>query len=373
MATPTDKLPDVDNQAEIAALVDRVRQAHDASQPLRIVGGDTKSFYGGELNGDAISTTGLSGVISYDPTELVVHVGAGTRLSDLNALLAEADQHLPFEPPAFGDTATIGGVVAAGLSGPARPYTGSVRDYVLGVGLINGRAEHLSFGGQVMKNVAGYDVSRLVTGSLGVLGLITDVSLKVLPRPAVRRTILFEGIDQDEAQNKMQQWAATPMPITAAAFTEGTLRVRLAGSSIAVDATAASLGADTDADGDRFWQQLRELTLPQLSDDDAPLWRFSVPPAAADIDLNLDASKRGSWIIDWGGAQRWLSGCEADAEQLRAAASNAGGHATLFRGARDRAQSFESLPDVMQTLHLKLKQAFDPKGVLNPGRLYPQF
>lgn len=361
------------NQAA-AELSQRVRIAVDSSAQLRIVGGDTKHFYGGVLTGESIGTSALSGVINYDPTELVVHVGAGTSMVELERTLQEAGQSLPFEPPHFGEAATVGGVVAAGLSGPRRPYAGSVRDYVLGVGLINGHAEHLAFGGQVMKNVAGYDVSRLVTGSLGVLGLITDVSLKVLPLPVYEQSLIFSGINRSDALEKMSQWALTPAPITALAHSEQHLRLRLSGSEKAVQATARKFGGEIDPQGTQYWQDLKELRLPEMTHatetnieanrSKASLWRLSVPAATPDLALD------GNWVLDWGGAQRWLSGSTSTAQAIRAAAVQAGGHATEFRGAHDRATVFQTLSPVVEKLHQRLKVAFDPKGVFNPGRLY---
>jgi len=352
---------------KIAELTEQVRSAVKTDTALRIVGGNTKQFYGGVLQGETLSTSALSGVLSYDPTELVVHVGAGTRLIDLEKVLREAGQSLPFEPPGFGDSATVGGVVAAGLSGPRRPYAGSVRDYVLGAGLINGHAEHLAFGGQVMKNVAGYDVSRLVTGSLGVLGLITDVSLKVLPVPVYEQNLIFADVDRATALEMMSQWALTPAPITALAHSGQMLRLRLSGSEKAVLAAARSFGGEYDPNGSQFWLNLKELELPETNSDRQSLWRLSVPAAASDIALD------GDWILDWGGAQRWLSGTTSSADTIYTAATEVGGHATEFRGAHDRSTVFQSLSPGLATLHQRLKVAFDPKGIFNPGRLYPKF
>lgn len=365
----------IDISHAAAELTERVRSAVDAGTALRIVGGDTKRFYGGEPMGQILKTATLSGIINYDPTELVVHVGAGTPIAELEQTLREAGQSLPFEPPSFGDAATVGGVVAAGLSGPRRPYAGSVRDYVLGVGLVNGHAEHLAFGGQVMKNVAGYDVSRLVTGSLGVLGLITDVSLKVLPLPAYEQSLIFADTSRIEALEMMSQWALTPAPITALAHSDQQLHVRLSGSEKAVLATARKLGGEVDSHGPHFWQNLKDLKLPVMAMDansaenrinKPSLWRLSVPAAAADI--NLD----GSWVLDWGGAQRWLCGSKSSPDAIRTVAVEAGGHATEFRGAKDRSTVFQPLSPVVEKLHQRLKVAFDPKGVFNPGRLSPQ-
>ncbi len=352
----------------IAALASQVVDAAASGTALRIVGGDTKRFYGGTLDGEVVSTAGLTGVISYDPTELVVHVGAGTTLTELQETLRNEGQMLAFEPPHFGAGSTVGGMVAAGVSGPRRPFGGSVRDHVLGAGLINGRGEHLAFGGQVMKNVAGYDVSRLVTGSLGTLGIITDVSFKVLPLPAFEQTLRLDHIDAGEAITLMSGWMSTAAPISALAHTSGSLYVRLSGARKAVQASAKTLGGDVVDDGDVFWTQLRDHTLDDLGGDDV-LWRVCVSPATPALDFG-DAAR---CTIDWGGAQRWVTGYQGDIESVRALASGAGGHATLFRGASDRSTVFAPLAPAVLKIQSRLKAAFDPKGIFNPGRLYADF
>jgi len=315
-----------------------------------------------------VSTRELSGVISYDPTELVVHVKAGTGLRELESTLAESGQMLPFEPPHFGEDATVGGMVAAGLSGPRRPFGGSVRDHVLGAGLINGRAEHLTFGGQVMKNVAGYDVSRLLTGSMGTLGIITDVSFKVLPLPVFQQTQAIEGLDRTEAIARMASLMSTAAPVSAAAHVNATLHVRLSGAEKAVRACTGQLGGAVVDDGDSFWLALREHTLPQF-DHAQTLWRLSVPPATAD--LANDVGDGAQWIIDWGGAQRWVSGSDLDVAAMRELGNRCGGHATAFRGMDRRADVFTPLAPAVNKIQQNLKSAFDPHRIFNPGRLYP--
>jgi len=358
----------IEKDPAVDALRERVRDAADTGTSLRIVGGDSKSFYGGVLTGDAVSTRELSGVISYDPTELVVHVRAGTTLQELENTLAESGQMLPFEPPHFGESATVGGTVAAGISGPRRPFGGSVRDHVLGAGLINGRAEHLTFGGQVMKNVAGYDVSRLLTGSMGTLGIITDVSFKVLPLPVFEQTLVIEGLDRSEAIRRMATLMSTAAPLTAAAHVNSTLHLRLSGAEKAVSASTRQLGGAVMEDGDRFWLGLREHTLAQF-DQTQTLWRLSLPPASQD--LAIEGDDNAQWIIDWGGAQRWVSGSGLDVDAMRALGSRHGGHATAFRRAERREDAFTPLAAAVNKIQQNLKSAFDPHRIFNPGRLYP--
>ena len=271
---------------------------------------------------------------------------------------------LAFEPPHFGEGATLGGCLAAGLSGPRRPYAGGVRDFVLGVRVIDGKGDDLRFGGQVMKNVAGYDVSRLMAGSLGTLGILLEVSLKVLPRPPAEATLHLRW-DEATAIALMNEWAGKPMPVTATAFRDGDLGLRLSGARVAVEAAIRKLGG-TEVKPDqagRFWTGIREQTDPFFAGE-APLWRLSIKPTTRPLELP------GGQLIEWGGALRWLKSA-ADAETIREAAARAGGHATLFRGGNKSGGVFQPLPPELMKLHRNLKRAFDPAGILNPGRLYP--
>jgi glycolate oxidase FAD binding subunit len=338
-----------------------VRAAAAEAAPLRIRGGDTKAFYGRQTNGQLLDVSGHAGIISYEPTELVITARAGTRLKDIEAALAESDQMLSFEPPHFGDGATLGGAVASGLSGPARPYTGALRDFLLGVVCINGAGERLSFGGQVMKNVAGYDISRLMAGAMGTLGVMLELSLKVLPKPTCELTLAF-AVDAATAIATTAKWAAQPLPFSAACHDGEILRVRLSGSESGVNAAHQKIGGEEVADGDSYWQALREHRLPYFSNTQ-PLWRLSVPATTPATSIN------GQWILDWGGAQRW---CVSDipADLIRQQASSVGGHAILFRGGDRTSEVFHPLPAPLVTLHRRLKDAFDPKKILNPGRLY---
>lgn len=352
-------------EREIEQLAGRVRQAAEKGERLRIRGGGTKDFYGQALEGEVLDTTALSGVVGYEPTELVVTARAGTPLAALEAVLAEQGQMLAFEPPRFGPLATLGGCVACGLSGPRRASAGAVRDFVLGVKVLDGRGEVLSFGGQVMKNVAGYDVSRLMCGALGTLGVILEVSLKVLPLPVAEETLRF-AMDQAESLRWLNEWGGKPLPLSGSAWQDGALSLRLSGAAAAVQAARGWLGGEVLAPGlaQDFWAGLREHTAAFFSGPQ-PLWRLSVPSVAPPLALP------GRQLMEWGGALRWLRS-DAPAELIRAAAREAGGHATLFRGGdRNAVAVFTPLDPVQWKIHRNLKQAFDPRGILNPGRLYP--
>jgi glycolate oxidase FAD binding subunit len=340
-----------------------IREAAAQKRPLCIRGGGTKDFYGGAIHGHKIATVDYRGIVSYEPTELVITARAGTPLLEIEAALREKGQMLAFEPPHFGASATLGGCIAAGLSGPRRPYAGAVRDFVLGVRLVDGKGDDLRFGGQVMKNVAGYDVSRLVAGSLGTLGLLLEVSLKVLPVPAAETTLRLECGAAD-AIERMNRLAAQPLPITATAWRDSGLEVRLSGARVAVDAAAKKLGGAVvdPAQAERSWTGIREHTDPFFSGSE-PLWRLSVKPTTPPL------APAGAQLVEWGGALRWLrSGADPDA--LRDAAARAGGHATLFRGGDKSSGVFQPLAPGLMKIHRNLKQVFDPAGILNPGRLY---
>jgi glycolate oxidase FAD binding subunit len=345
---------------------DQIRAAAADRRALRIRGGGTKDFYGNEPRGELLDTRACSGVAAYEPSELVLTVRCGTSLLEVEALLEKNNQMLAFEPPRFGAGATIGGCVAAGLSGPRRASAGAVRDFVLGATILDGRGQVLAFGGQVMKNVAGYDVSRLLAGSLGTLGMILQISLKVAPRPVSELTLAFE-LPQAKALESMNRWAGQPMPISATAWHDGRLSLRLAGASGATRAAADKLGGERadSAAAARYWSGIREQEDPFFSLE-APLWRLSLPSRAPQIDLP------GEQLIEWGGALRWLKSA-ADGATVRAAAAGAGGHATLFRAMDKPAGAFAPLPRELARLHGELKKIFDPAGILNPGRLYPEF
>jgi glycolate oxidase FAD binding subunit len=363
----------------LQVLIDRVRSAHAAGEKLCIRGGGSKDFYGEAPQGNRLDTRGLTGVSSYEPTELVVTARGGTSLAELEALLATKDQCLPFEPPHFGDGAqrtaqrgaTVGGMVAAGLSGPARAAVGAVRGHVLGATMLNGRGEVLTFGGQVMKNVAGYDVSRLLAGSLGVLGVIAEVSLKVMPVAPASVTLRLE-MAQPAALAKLNEWGGLPLPLNASAWWDGNLIVRLRGALAAVHAARMRLGGDVvePEHAAPFWEGLRDHTdefftaAHRAVENGAALWRLSLPQTAPKLAL------AGEAMVEWGGAQRWL--CSAQpAAAVREAAAKVGGHATLFKARDKSAGAFAPLTAPLDCIHRELKKSFDPAGVFNPGRLYP--
>jgi glycolate oxidase FAD binding subunit len=337
-------------------LAETVKAAVAARTPLAIRGGGTKRFYTGESQGEPLDVTGHCGVVSYEPTELVITARAGTPLAELEATLAEKGQMLGFEPPHFGAAATLGGTIACGFSGPRRPYAGAARDFVLGATIVNGRGEIVRFGGQVMKNVAGYDISRLMVGAFGTLGVLLDVSLKVLPKPARELTLAFE-MPADKAIAAMNTWAGQPLPLSGACHLGDTLYMRLSGSAAGVHAAHAKMGGETLEKSEEFWRELREQESGFFRDD-APLWRLSVPPAAAPIDLP------GKCCLDWGGAQRWLKSA-APADDVHRAAERAGGYATLFRGAPTRTALAAPATDALKYLQQNIRQAFDPHGTLN--------
>jgi glycolate oxidase FAD binding subunit len=346
---------------------DTILAAGAGKTALRIRGGGSKDWYGQALNGDIVDTRAYTGIVAYEPTELVITARSGTPLAEIEAALAGRRQMLAFEPPRLGAESTIGGVVASGLSGPRRQAAGAVRDFVLGATLMDGKGEALRFGGQVMKNVAGYDVSRLLAGSLGTLGLILDVSLKVLPQPFGEATLRFE-MAQADAIAKLNEWGGLPLPISASAWHGEVLIVRLSGAEAAVKAALRNMGGEEDTQAEVFWTELRDHSNAFFSVSDGPgaLWRLSVPSVAPPLALD------GEQLIEWGGAQRWLR-TEVDARTVRAAAEQAGGHATLFRGGDKSVGVFHPLAPAVARIHRNLKNAFDPSGIFNPGRMYPEF
>lgn len=358
----------------LQALVERVRDAAGHSRALTLRGGGSKAFYGEPVEaGEVLDTRGHAGIVAYEPSELVVTVRAGTPLAELEAALAREGQCLPFEPPHFAGGATVGGMVACGLSGPARASVGAVRDYVLGVQLVNGRGEHLVFGGQVMKNVAGYDVSRLMVGAMGTLGLIAEVSLKVLPFAPAEATLRF-ALPQQEALDRLNAWGGQPLPLNASLWTDaggaGMLLVRLRGAVAAVDAACRALGGERVADPEsaQLWSGLREQGHPWFAAaGDAHLWRLSVPQTAPVLDMGAPQ------CIEWHGAQRWVHAPEGAGGRLRALAAAAGGHATLFRAAGTSAERrMHPLAPPIAHIHQELKRQFDPANVFNRGRMAPE-
>ncbi len=367
----------------LAQITDRVRTAAADQTPLRIRGGGTKDFHGLALHGEVLDTRVLRGIVSYEPSELVVTVRAGTPLAELEAALAEQGQCLPFEPPHFAkdpsDAATVGGMVAAGLSGPARASVGAVRDYLLGVTLLNGKAELLTFGGQVMKNVAGYDVSRLMAGAWGTLGLLTEVSLKVLPVAPGEATLRLDGINQADALRKLHAWGCQPLPLNASCWVQdggvGTLYVRLRGAVAAVEAACKTMGGTRmdNATVAADWMACREQTLPWFAARAAQpghaLWRLSLPATAPVLSLPGGAQP----LVEWHGALRWAQAPESAGDALREAARAVGGNASIFvaasAGGTSASGTFDLQSKALEHIHARLKHSFDPAGIFNPGRM----
>ena len=351
----------------IVAWRERIRQASATQVPLRIVGGGSKDFYGQELRGERFDVTSYLGVVDYDPTELVITARCGTPLAEVERTLADSGQMLAFEPPHFGPNATIGGCVAAGLSGPRRPYAGALRDVVLGVRVLDGRGDDLSFGGRVMKNVAGFDVSRLMAGSLGTLGVLLEASLKCLPRPKEELTLVLE-MSAPQALQRFEEWTRMPLPLSASCWHDGRLAVRLSGASAAIVDAQHRIGGEVMRDAVSFWTDVREQRLLFFRQLGAALWRCSVRSTAPGPELGGDP------LIEWGGALRWFSAVHAEqGAALRAWAARHGGHASLFRAESKAPGAFQGLPPALLDLHRRLKAAFDPVGIFNPRRMYPEF
>jgi glycolate oxidase FAD binding subunit len=344
-------------------LISQVREAIEAKESLAISAGATKAFMGRQIKTDrTIDVSGHTGIVSYQPVELVMTARAGTTLSEIESALAENNQMLACEPPRFDGKATLGGTLAANVSGPGRPWYGSIRDHVLGVTLINGKAEQLRFGGQVMKNVAGYDLSRLQAGAMGGLGLMTEISLKVLPKPATTRTLKFT-MDQAEAIQRMNAMSGQPKPITAAYWSIGELHVRLAGAASAVDATAKSWGGEEVAPevALSIWSDLQDQKSAIFNAD--KVWRFSVKSSADVLPLEGDS------LVNWGGAERWYSG-DHSFDRMVELAQSAGGQVSLYRGGDRTEEVLHPINPSIQGLQQRIKASVDPQGVFNPGRAY---
>lgn len=347
------------DQDQTDLLLEQVQAAVSQKQPLAICGGGSKAFLGHPVSAQPLHLTQHQGVVDYDPSELVVSVRAGTSVQALADVLHAQGQYLPFEPAFFAGKATVGGVVASGLSGPRRPWAGAVRDYVLGCRLITGDAKHLRFGGQVMKNVAGYDVSRLMAGSMGTLGVITEVSLKLLPEP---RSRVARRIAATPAQSQalLLAWQRQSYPLSAALYTHEYLHVRFEGGESSVSQAVEAIGGEPEQPD--FWEQVRELELPFFHDP-RPLWRIAQGVDAPQADWPGEA------LFDWGGTQVWLKS-DAPDELIHSLAQQQGGHATRYGDAKQTGH-FATLEPALMRFHQQLKQRLDPHGIFNPGRLYP--
>lgn len=349
----------------VKQISERIQQNAANKTPLAIHAGNSKAFYGGPVHGDVLDMRAYNGIVDYEPKELVLTVRAGTPLTEIEATLAQQKQMLPFEPPHFGaapNIATIGGTVATGLAGPRRPYTGAVRDFVLGTRILNGRGEDMHFGGRVIKNVAGYDVSRLMTGAMGTLGVLLDISFKVLPLPTAEATLRFE-LDEAGAIQRVNEWSGQPLPISASSWFENALHLRLSGAASGVKAAREKLGGEllNDDTARNFWRELRDQRA-AFFQTDLPLWRVSLPATTAPLNLLMP-----QWI-EWGGALRWLRG-NVDTKAIRDKVAALGGHVTLFKNGDKAVGVFHPLPPKLAEIHRNLKAAFDPADILNRRRM----
>jgi glycolate oxidase FAD binding subunit len=347
-------------EASLTELRERLREARSAGRALRLRGSGSKDFYGEHLEGEVLELGAHRGVVAYEPSELVITARCGTPLSVLEETLAAHGQFLAFEPPRFGTDPTVGGLIAAGLSGPRRPYAGAARDFVLGTRLLTADGEELRFGGEVMKNVAGFDVSRLLCGSLGILGILTEVSLKVLPLPRCEETLRL-ALPADQAVQAFNRWAAQPLPLSGAAWYQGEAWVRLSGAAPAVRSARERIGGERLAEETArgFWRDLRDCRLAHFTGQ--VLWRASLPPTAAPLPIPATP------LIDWGGALRWYADVPEDVD-VRSLAAGTGGTAACWRG-MPPGRRFHPLPDALDMLHRRLKERFDPQRLFNRGRL----
>lgn len=374
------------------SLQQQVKETISNKTPLYIQAGNSKPFYGNKVEAKILDVSEHTGVISYEPTELCITVRTGTKLCELEALLAEQNQILPFEPPHFSsdidgtDTATIGGAIATGISGPRRAYTGSVRDAILGVEIINGDGDIASFGGQVMKNVAGYDLSRLMVRSHGTLGVLLSVSIKLLPKPAKDITLSLKA-SQDEALAFFQALRVQQLPISASAWYDNKISLRISASETItetshkrlndfIDAKFPSLRhAELDTNNESFWEDLRDHKHPFFQQVDKPVWRLSLPPSTesiTQIDDVISESNDNSepcQLIEWGGAQRWVK-TRSPANIIHSVAQSNKGYASFFykKGIED--QTFAELDPTLFKIHQQLKSKMDTHGIFNPNKIY---
>nr|WP_320135758.1 glycolate oxidase subunit GlcE [uncultured Amphritea sp.] len=349
---------------DIPTLADQIAQAAADKTPLQLQGGGSKAFYGEVVEGTLLPLGEHRGIINYEPSELVITARAGTPLKEIEQLLEREGQMLGFEPPRFSDNATLGGTIACGLSGPRRPYAGAARDFVLGVTLMNGKGQLLKFGGQVMKNVAGYDLSRLMCGALGTLGVLLEISLKVIPKPQYEETRVIAA-DFSQMQHLLAEIGRKPFPVSATLLENNRLFIRLSGAQGGVAEASQHIGGDKLSDNDAPWLGVKEQQH-DFFNQPKPLWRLSLPPMAPAVPASLFD---GPTLIEWGGALRWLYSQQSDSLQQWAKAN--GGHATCFKNPLPGSPIFTPLPPALLALHQRLKARFDPAGILNPGRLYP--
>jgi glycolate oxidase FAD binding subunit len=340
------------------------QQLIDASsnkQPLQIIGNGSKSFYGRSAAGDPLQVKEHTGIIDYQPDELTITARAGTPLSEINDLITDHGQMLPFEPPTFSGSATLGGCIASGLAGPRRPWTGATRDYVIGIRLLTGDGRDIRLGGKVMKNVAGYDLFRPMTGALGTLGVMLEITLKLLPLPEHEISFRIDAGEQ-EMVRLLHDWTYASLPLSAASHSCGKFNIRLSGTRSSIDDSITKLPADREDLSPDYWQQLNEQQLDFFTGNEA-LYRFVVPANAPATNTPGDS------MLDWGGALRWQKST-LPFDEVQHIATKLGGSVALYRNGNRDKEVFPALPENLFTLHQRIKQVLDPAGILNPGRLY---
>ncbi len=347
-----------DATLELQALVSGAIRRHS---PLNIQGGGTKQFLRPPGSGETLDVTPHRGIINYEPSELVITARAGTPLRELENALAGESQMLAFEPPHFGEGATLGGTLACGLSGPRRAHCGGARDFILGMRIINGHGEVMRFGGEVLKNVAGYDVSRLMVGAYGSLGLILDASLKVLPRPETEITVVLT-YSQSAGLAFVSSLARRSLPVSATLVERDKVCFRLSGSADAVTAAHKQLGGESH-ETTAFWNAVKEHQH-NFFRIERPLWRLTLPAHAPLVDLD------GEYLIEWAGALRWLKS-DIDPVRIKKYVREYGGHARRFDGADTALLEHADLPEPLMRLHARTRAAFDPLRIFNPGCLHP--
>ncbi len=343
----------------------QVNDAFQQNKKLKICAGNSKHFYGKTIEAETLSIAEHSGIIEYEPSELYITARSGTTLKEIESILHAENQMIPCEPPHFGANATLGGMVASGLSGPRRATAGALRDCILGAEIINGKGEYLKFGGKVMKNVAGYDVSRLMCGAMGTLGVLMSITLRLVPKPEMEQTIVVT-CNANNAIQKMNAWANTPMPISGNYYDGNALHIRLSGSSSAIRACTEKIVGERVESSEIFWSNVKEQATEFFLTDN-PIWRISVPPTTSPLNIH------SPYVMEWNGGLRWYAAAE-DTDNIRDQTQQAGGHATLFRRASINDSTFKDvfhpLPQTTFNLHKKLKQVFDPANILNPGKMY---
>jgi glycolate oxidase FAD binding subunit len=345
----------------IRTLCTSIQQANSSKQSLQLSAGGSKSFYGNQIFAPPLDVSANIGIVDYEPSELYISARNGTLLSEIESTLEASNQMLPFEPPHFTSQATLGGTVACGLSGPRRAYANSMRDCILGTNIVNGKGEYLQFGGNVMKNVAGYDVSRLMCGAFGTLGILTQISLKVIPKPQSEITIAIE-VNQNEALETMNAWMQTQLPISATYFNNDVLYVRIAGLEKTTKKVHENIGGERFQDSDTFWKNIKDHQA-DFFQTDLPIWRVIIPSNTPVLSIS------GESCLEWNGGLRWIKSSE-DAQHIINQCQTANGHATLFKAKTKANDCLPSISPKLQNLHLNLKSSFDPNHILNPGRMY---